>query len=83
MALVVKEDVTSDPMDVGLPGARRIVHETDGVVNLFEQLLGARFCGHFGRLTGDQESGRIALLATNAWLLSPTQSTFYHICFFA
>ena len=46
-------------MDVGLPGARRIVHEMDGVVNtfdklsagLFEQLLGTRFPGFHTNLT--------------------------------
>jgi hypothetical protein len=47
MALVVVEDEAPDPVDVGLPGARGIVHETDGVFNTFEQLLGTGFCAHF------------------------------------
>ena len=47
MALVVEEDEAFDPVDVGLAGARRVVHETDGVIHLFEQLLWTRFCAHF------------------------------------
>lgn len=47
MALVVEEDETLDPVGVGLAGARRVVHEADGVIHLFEQLLGTWFNAHF------------------------------------
>ena len=47
MALVMKEDEAFDPVGVCLTGARRVVHEADGVVNLFEQFLGTGFCAHF------------------------------------
>jgi len=54
-------------MDVGLPGARRIVHEMDGVVNtfdklsagLFEQLLGTRFHGFRTNLTRTKTGGML------------------------
>lgn len=48
MALVVEEDEAPDPVGIGLAGARRVVHQADGVIHLFEQLLGTRFCAHFG-----------------------------------
>lgn len=65
VALVMKEDEALDPMDVGLLGARGVVLAANGLADLVEQLLGARFRGHFGRLMSDQERARIAATAVD------------------
>jgi hypothetical protein len=39
-------DEALDPVGAAFSGARRVVHEADGVINLFEQLLGPRLCAH-------------------------------------
>ena len=63
-------DEAPDPIDVSLSGARRVVHEADGVINLFEQLLGTRLCARFAldegreqRYDGNDESCKAAFKA--------------------
>jgi len=43
VAFVVKQDVTTNPIDLALLGARRVVLETNRITNLIEQLAGSGF----------------------------------------
>jgi hypothetical protein len=45
MALVVKEDVAANPLNVGLFGTVGVVFDSDRVAHAIEQLLGRRLHG--------------------------------------
>ena len=70
-------------MDVGLPGARRVVHETDGVVStfdklsagLFEQLLGTRFPGFHAKFREEVEGDIFSTLHAPA---DSTETYIFH-----
>ena len=46
MALVVEQDATLDPGDLGLFGAEGVVFQANGFVDLVQGSLGAPFCSH-------------------------------------
>jgi hypothetical protein len=48
----MKKDEAPDPVEVGLLGARGVVLAANGLADLVEELLGARFRGHFVALDG-------------------------------